>query len=73
MKQNFNIFHIFKEVLPIQILIPVIALILVTFFDRRELIFIPLIVFVIFNLNTLKDIVLTIKRILTNSKIFDIN
>ncbi|MGE0078216.1 MAG: hypothetical protein AB7S48_10190 [Bacteroidales bacterium] len=64
---------ILSETLSINLLVPIVLLIIITIFDLRIIIFVPFLSFVFLNFKFLKQIFVSSKQVLFNSKIFDIN
>ena len=71
--QSVSFFSILREILPLQLFVPALLIIIITILNIREFIFIPLLGFIIFNIKPIKGIFTTAKKILLNSRIFDIN
>lgn len=57
---------------PMRLLIPFIAAIVVTLINNPQLVFIPIVVFVMMNIGTLRSMYVMIKKLIINPKIVDI-
>lgn len=57
---------------PVKLLIPYLTSVVIIAFDFEYLIFLPLIIFIIFNITELKQIIITITSMIHNPKVVDI-
>ncbi len=72
LKQSTNIFIIFEESFPLRLLLPFLVALLITLTHNKYLLFLPFIIYLLFNQTTIKGIYLSFKKVLTNSNIIDV-
>ena len=67
-----TIINLIKELFPISLMIPYCSVIFITFYSVPQLSFVPLLLFVLFNVSSLREIVHTFKNILINPNFINI-
>lgn len=72
LESNINLFKVCASVMPIRLLIPYIVAICITLLNIPVLTSIPMIVFILFNLSTIKEMSSTISTIINRPQIIDI-
>lgn len=70
---KFSVFCIFNEAFEWELLIPFIIALALAFMQCYSLMFIPIILFVILNYTSIKEITISIKRVIFRPNIIDIN
>lgn len=71
--EHFSINGLIQSVLPLNLLVPYLVGVVIALRGRFEYSYIPLLVYCVFNINGIKSIYVTIKRILNKPKIVDLN
>lgn len=72
LKKNLNLYTLFISIFPIRVLIPYVVAIIVSLIGYEILYFTPLLLFIVLNLSTCKEMLNSIQRILKNPNIIDI-
>ncbi|MDY0015201.1 MAG: oligosaccharide flippase family protein [Bacteroidales bacterium] len=72
LQQKTDFFAVMGECFPFRLLIPFLAAIAVVLIGNSFLLFIPFVIFVFLNLQTIKEIYVSFKRVLSNPDIVDV-
>ncbi|PKQ64410.1 hypothetical protein BZG02_06240 [Labilibaculum filiforme] len=70
--RNASFDIVFNEAFPIRLLIPYIIAVLISIFQLKYIVFIPLLVFMMLNVQTIKEVIETIKRVIKKPNVINL-